>query len=115
MSYAKYLEDDIENAQERAWFRLQKYEPIPIRHTATEPIAIPRPFADKTIKEKTEPHQKYKPKNIVCTACKKVFLFSGGEQRYYKERKLSEPKRCRDCRQERKKILKAMKKQEERA
>lgn len=35
---------------------------------------------------------------IVCLECGRSFTWSAGEQRYYAERSLQPPKRCRDCR-----------------
>lgn len=35
---------------------------------------------------------------IVCADCGRSFTWSYGEQRFYKERNLSPPKRCEDCR-----------------
>ena len=41
-------------------------------------------------------------KIIVCKDCGKEFVFTVGEQEFYKQHGFSEPKRCRDCRQKRK-------------
>jgi len=37
-------------------------------------------------------------KTLVCMDCGDEFVWRGGEQKYYLERELSEPKRCRGCR-----------------
>ena len=37
-------------------------------------------------------------KVIECVECGRTFIWSCGEQRYYKERGLSPPKRCKECR-----------------
>ncbi|MCL5985431.1 MAG: zinc-ribbon domain-containing protein [Actinobacteria bacterium] len=37
---------------------------------------------------------------IECIICGKTFVFSGGEQKWYQKRELSQPKRCPDCREE---------------
>ncbi|MDF2698828.1 MAG: hypothetical protein K0Q49_384 [Haloplasmataceae bacterium] len=43
-------------------------------------------------------------KTLKCKDCGKEFIFSEGEQEFYKERGLeNEPQRCNECRQERKK------------
>ena len=55
---------------------------------------------------------KRKKKKIVCCDCGETFLFTGGEQKYYEERKLSEPKRCAVCRQKRKELFKGIQKKE---
>lgn len=42
-------------------------------------------------------------KTIICADCGKEFIFTVGEQEFYKEKNLpNEPKRCKDCRQQRK-------------
>lgn len=35
---------------------------------------------------------------LVCVDCGELFVWSEGEQRYYQERGLSQPKRCKNCR-----------------
>ena len=37
-------------------------------------------------------------KKLVCKDCGEEFEFSEAEQRFYQERNLSEPKRCKACR-----------------
>lgn len=39
---------------------------------------------------------------LTCADCKHPFLWSAGEQEFYDEHELSEPRRCRDCREKRK-------------
>jgi len=41
-------------------------------------------------------------REIVCCDCKATFTWSEGEQAYYQEKGLHEPKRCPKCRQARK-------------
>lgn len=38
---------------------------------------------------------------LVCVDCGEAFIWSHGEQRYYRERGLSQPKRCKNCRSQR--------------
>lgn len=40
---------------------------------------------------------------ITCVDCDTQFLYSLGEQQFFREKGLSNPKRCPDCRAERKK------------
>ena len=40
----------------------------------------------------------YQDKELNCCDCKKLFIFTGGEQRFFAEKKFSEPKRCKPCR-----------------
>lgn len=37
-------------------------------------------------------------RNIKCLDCQKEFLFSEGEQKFFETKQLSEPKRCKPCR-----------------
>ena len=39
---------------------------------------------------------------LVCADCRSTFLFESGEQRFYKMRGLTPPKRCSGCRSKRK-------------
>lgn len=42
-------------------------------------------------------------KTIVCKDCNNEFVFTAGEQEFYKEKGLdNEPKRCKECRNKRK-------------
>lgn len=42
-------------------------------------------------------------KTIVCKDCNNEFVFTAGEQEFYKEKGLdNEPKRCKECRNRRK-------------
>lgn len=45
----------------------------------------------------------YADKELACVECGNQFVFSAGEQEFYGSRGLTnEPRRCRDCRQQRK-------------
>lgn len=39
-------------------------------------------------------------KKIYCSTCGKSFVFSIGEQRYYKFHHLQEPRKCKSCKKE---------------
>lgn len=39
---------------------------------------------------------------IICKDCGKEFIFTAGEQEFYKEKGFSNPVRCKDCREKRK-------------
>ncbi len=42
-------------------------------------------------------------KTLVCQDCDNEFVFTAGEQAFYKEKGLeNEPKRCKECREKRK-------------
>ncbi len=38
-------------------------------------------------------------KKIICKECGKEFVFSAGEQEFFKEKGLNEPKKCKECHQ----------------
>ena len=45
----------------------------------------------------------YEDKTLVCQDCGNEFVFTAGEQAFYKEKGLdNEPKRCKECRNRRK-------------
>ena len=44
-------------------------------------------------------------KEIICIDCDKKFTFTVEEQQFYKERHLSEPKRCKECAKIRRKFF----------
>jgi len=41
-------------------------------------------------------------KLLHCTDCEREFVFNTGEQRFFRSKSLSEPKRCPECRRKRK-------------
>ena len=46
--------------------------------------------------------EEYIEKTIICKDCGKDFTLSAGEQKFYEEKGLSHPIRCKDCRLKRK-------------
>ena len=44
-------------------------------------------------------------REITCIDCNKTFTFTVEEQQFYKERHLSEPKRCKKCAKARRKFF----------
>ena len=44
-------------------------------------------------------------KIIICQDCGQEFIFTEGEQKFYAEKNLITPKRCKACRDARKKLL----------
>ena len=44
-------------------------------------------------------------KEIICKSCGKTFIFTVEEQQFYKERHLTEPKRCKECAKARRKFF----------
>jgi hypothetical protein len=49
--------------------------------------------------------QQFRDKVLRCCDCEQSFIFTAGEQAFYFSKGLSEPKRCRPCRELRKKTL----------
>lgn len=115
MSFAKYFEDNVEIIEERFALRQQKNDLTPIYRATQEVGSKTYLVTTKVVEVKPESPKKHKrkQKKIACHDCKETFFFTGGEQKYYEERKLSEPKRCPACRQKRKELFKALKKNEE--
>ena len=95
MSFAKYFEDNMEIVEERTLLRQQETTPAPVYHVSQEITTKIYLVTPKVVKVEPElpKKTKRKKKKIVCCDCGESFLFSGGEQKYYEERKLSEPKR----------------------
>jgi len=42
--------------------------------------------------------QEFQDKHLICKDCGAEFIFTAGEQQYFKDRFLAEPKRCPNCR-----------------
>ena len=115
MGFPKYLEDNLKIIEERLALRQKENDPTPT-YRATQKVSSK--ICDVTnhivkITPKAPKKHKKKKKNIVCCHCGKKFFFTRGEQNFYKKHKLSEPKRCPDCRQKRKEMFEALKKNEE--
>jgi len=51
------------------------------------------------------PRQHFRDKVLHCYDCEHSFVFTAGEQAYFQSKGLSEPKRCKPCRELRKRTL----------
>ena len=49
--------------------------------------------------------QIFRDKVLRCCDCDNSFVFTAGEQAFYQSKSLSEPKRCKPCRELRKRTL----------
>lgn len=49
--------------------------------------------------------QQFRDKVLHCCDCKQSFVFTAGEQAYFTSKGLSEPRRCKPCRDLRKRTL----------
>jgi hypothetical protein len=56
-------------------------------------------------KSRTESGINFKDESFICCDCGEIFIWSYGEQLYYRDRKLSPPRRCPSCRQARRKRI----------
>lgn len=52
-----------------------------------------------------EKRAKFKPLQLTCVDCDQTFIFSAEEQQFFWSKGLSQPKRCKDCREARKKTI----------
>ena len=60
---------------------------------------------DLILPEDKEANHDEKDKEMTCIDCDKKFTFTVEEQQFYKERHLSEPKRCKECAKARRKFF----------
>lgn len=90
MGWAKYAEDDYELVCERQTIMEVDFEKARVQ---TEIINM------HSTKERKNHAREIL---LVCKCCGKPFVFSSGEQRFYKENNLLEPKRCKECRKRKK-------------
>lgn len=44
----------------------------------------------------------FEDRELTCVDCKQTFTFTAGEQQFFSEKGLSDPKRCKPCRQAKK-------------
>ena len=44
----------------------------------------------------------FEGKSIECKDCRQEFVWTAGEQEYYRDRGLTAPMRCKECREKRK-------------
>ena len=63
-------------------------------------------------KPQTESGIDFKDETIICCNCGEAFTWSYGEQLYYRDRKLSPPRRCPSCREARRKRADPMRTQQ---
>ena len=60
---------------------------------------------DTTVNKAAVSNHDGEDKEIVCKDCSKAFIFTVEEQQFYKERHLTEPKRCKECAKARRKFF----------
>ena len=101
---AKHYEDDMEIREERfVLMQEEEHTPIYRRYTTMQKTYI---VETTEVIIETPKHKKHKRKTrkMLCCECNAAFIFTGGEQKFYEDHKLSDPKRCLECRQKNKKI-----------
>lgn len=56
--------------------------------------------ADLAAQETTSPEAEFEDKSILCIDCGSNFIWSGGEQAFFRDKQLQNPpKRCKECKQ----------------
>lgn len=97
MGWSKYAEDNMEIFLERIRDRETRNSEPQVEFYASIPAkAAP---VDLTIHVETiEKNDMPKDKNIKCRDCGKEFIFSVGEQDFYRKHNYCDPKRCSSCR-----------------
>ena len=81
----------VENIKDIKVFYLKNKKLYEFKDTDRVNVA---PIHKKKIRKKLS-----KDKKIKCKACSSIFNFTEGEQKFYKEKKLNYPKRCKSCRE----------------
>lgn len=80
---------------------VEKVEKVVVNMWA-EPIAFKKELIDSISIEEPKEEPKETPKEIKCRDCKKIFVWSVKEQRFYNIKGYSPPKTCRECKSIRK-------------
>ena len=104
MGFAKYFEDNMEVIEERLMLRQQSIETIPSSNLCQATCIIKNQPEHMQSRKKT----KKKTKLIICCDCGSSIIFTGGEQKYYEQHHLCEPRRCARCRNSRKEMFQAI-------
>ena len=115
MSFAKYYEDNIDIIEERILLNSKSEYELPDYSPLKERIVQKTYIVTSTVieKKKQRPQtQKYRTRVIKCCNCGNSFNFTGGEQHYYEEKKLFEPKHCPACRKKRNEYFNNMRRKE---
>ena len=103
MGMAKHYEDDMKIREERfVLMQEDEHKPIYRRHTTIQKTYIVETTEVIVETPKCKKHKR-KTRKMLCCECNAAFLFTGGEQKFYEDHKLSDPKRCPECRQKNKK------------
>ena len=101
MGMAKHYEDDMKIREERyVLMQEDEHKPIYRRHTIVKTTYIET--KEVFIEQPKPKKHKRKNKKLLCCECNAAFLFTGGEQKFYEDHNLSEPKRCPKCRKQNK-------------
>jgi len=98
MSWAKYLEDDIEIMTDRLYMKRQdqmKASDTPVCVAESHNVMLVQLLVETAI---TLEQPQYKDKHILCKDCGKKFLFSAQAQRQFDAKGWTLPKRCKYCR-----------------
>ena len=107
MGWSKYTEDINEIVSERMRDRESRRSEPQVRLYASVPVkAIPVDFSvhiQATTKESVQ-NRKPTERTLRCRDCGKNFVFTVGEQRFFNNHGYQLPKRCRACREIKRKM-----------
>ena len=101
MGWAKYAEDNYEIHLERIYYQSEKVQEPRFQITTVIPSVVPAKV-EITVQSSKAPENK--KLTIECCDCRRKFLFTTGEQRFYASHNLHTPKRCKACGQINKRI-----------
>ncbi len=93
MGWAKYTEDNFEIMQERQNLMKEQRPIIKVYPSVIKPAAEP------VRKQSVEYENRY----LTCVGCGKIILFSPRDQIFFAEKGWNKPKRCKSCRELRRK------------
>lgn len=105
MGWAKYNEDDTEIYYERMVQR-ESIDKIKTYDFTYSSIVLSATKNVNCTEKKSATHKDtFKNRKIICKDCGKEFIFTEKQQKQFKELGFKDPKRCKHCREIRKKQL----------
>ena len=122
MGFAKYYEDNENMREERLYYQsspelkplITRKKTIIINNCIIRPSAHPQEKETTAVKRTVISHLKQSQSSaeqpnitLFCKDCGTSFVFTVGEQEFYKKKQFRNPCRCKECR-ERKQIIMAM-------
>lgn len=106
MGLAKYAEDNMEIYIERMdairykqYCRIEVSSTMPIKFECQTDNSFVNNILTNIAYQNT-----YQDRYLVCKECSGIFVWTAGEQAYFKKRNLHRPRRCKICREFKKKM-----------